>query len=228
MRRHCEAALDYVWRQLASSTVMAVVIGSALTGCEANPAPPPTPETGEPVPIERPLVGPANSSPAAIVIDAPAEERPSEGAAPAAPAAGTRGDSHFGAADRRFALRARTAVQAPGDSVVRLAEVHLVMYDSSGTEVGSLTADRGEYDARTAELVARGNVIVDVPGGDRRLRTEELHYRPDEERIWSPVRSRLERPGLLLDVERFSADSGFRTFESWGARGTFTLERGDP
>jgi LPS export ABC transporter protein LptC len=207
-----------------------------LGGCDTSGVPPPDSTVGASAFEEA-----REPTDHALDSDTPAliEERETDtGPRAAVPAGGAVGGASpgptmpspaFAAGDRRFSLEANHATQTSADTdVVRLDAVRLVIFDSLGAEVVRLRADEGEFNHIGPELIARGNVVVDVVDGDRRLLTEELRFLPEEDRIWSPVRSTLIRPGLHLEAERFSADSGFHTFEMWGARGTFKFDPPEP
>jgi hypothetical protein len=126
---------------------------------------------------------------------------------------------------RSYRLSADSAVEPSAGAPVQLFAPVLVFVDSAGTELACVTAERGEVDNVTGAIIARGSVFVEIFEGERYLRTEELHYLPGADRVWSPVRSTFGRPGLEVCGERFTSDTGFRHYQVEGAVVTFDVAR---
>jgi LPS export ABC transporter protein LptC len=66
-----------------------------------------------------------------------------------------------------------------------LRGVDLTVYNPDGSARGRVTSLRGQFDPRGESLTAQGNVVLVIPGDSRRLETEELHYDPELEQLWS-------------------------------------------
>ena len=117
----------------------------------------------------------------------------------------------------RARLHADTAYMWEDSAKTLLFPVDLKLYDENGAQTGHLTADQGEHDTETNQMFAQGNVVLVTADGDRRILTEELHYDPRRERIWSDVHtvmfegdSRIEGSGFrsnaaMTDVEVFES-----------------------
>ncbi|MGH7482111.1 MAG: LPS export ABC transporter periplasmic protein LptC [Longimicrobiales bacterium] len=120
---------------------------------------------------------------------------------------------------RRAELTADTGFVFPDSSVVELRGVHLVMYDEAGLRTGELTSREGTVNTRTESMVARGNVVVITVEGGRRIETEELHYDPASDRIWSDVRTRIIEDGTSLTGTSFTANSSFQNVRLEGGTG---------
>jgi len=84
---------------------------------------------------------------------------------------------------RRARLKADTAeFVGETETEIHVRPLELTMYDTDGTEISVITADRGIYDETTGNMEAHGSIVVIDRRDDRRLETEELRY--DAERDW--------------------------------------------
>jgi LPS export ABC transporter protein LptC len=118
-------------------------------------------------------------------------------------------------------LFADTAVTPPGSSRTKLTGVTLVFSTPSGKD-GKLTSKSGDYDPGTNIMVARGNVVLVVPGeqgkGTRTIKSEELHWDQNGDRVWSTRATSLEEGGRTLYTESFTSDSRFTNVQGTNAR----------
>jgi LPS export ABC transporter protein LptC len=115
---------------------------------------------------------------------------------------------------RRANLKADTALMFNDSAVVNLQGVHLELYSENGGHQATLTSLRGELNRNTNKMVARGEVVLVVHGQDgSTVWTEELHYDPEQRRIWSDVRTRRRlQNGQEMTGEGFTSDDQFRNF----------------
>jgi LPS export ABC transporter protein LptC len=122
---------------------------------------------------------------------------------------------------RRALLRADTALIFEDSSATHLKVVNLEMFDGAGQLSSTLTSNTAEYNTVSERTVARGNVIVIMPGPDgRTIWTEELHYDPQTKRIWSDVPTRiLENSGREFRGQGFTADDQFVNIDIRGGSG---------
>jgi LPS export ABC transporter protein LptC len=131
---------------------------------------------------------------------------------------------HFITSDgvRRAHLVADTAYLYEDSTTTQLRVVRLEMFDNAGNPTSTLTSDQGVYNSATQKTVARGNVVLVMPGPDgRTIWTEELHYDPTTKRIWSDVPTRvLQAGGEELHGEGFTADDQFVNVNIIGGAGT--------
>jgi LPS export ABC transporter protein LptC len=123
---------------------------------------------------------------------------------------------------RRAHLRADTAYVFEDSMMTQLRVVNLEMFDDEGRLTSTLTSDAGEYSSTTQKTIARGNVILTIPGPDgRTIWTEELHYDPTTKRIWSDVPTRmLTSSGEDLHGGGFTTDDQFSNINIRGGAGT--------
>jgi LPS export ABC transporter protein LptC len=100
--------------------------------------------------------------------------------------------------------------------------VNLEFFDEAGRRGGDLTSLTGEYVTTSGVFIARGSVVLITQGprGTRRLETEELHYDPTADRIWSPVPFVMREAGETSRGQSFNSDSEFRNFTIQGAQGS--------
>ena len=118
-------------------------------------------------------------------------------------------------------LFADTAVTPPGGSNTQLKVVKLVFNTPSGQE-GTLTSNEGEYNPNSGVMVARGKVLLIVPGekgkGKRTIRSEELHWDQRGNRVWSDRPTSMEEGGKTLYTETFTSDSRFTNVQGTNGR----------
>jgi LPS export ABC transporter protein LptC len=106
----------------------------------------------------------------------------------------------------RARLHADTAHIWEDEAKTFMFPVDLKLYDENGTQTAHLTAREGEMDTRTDKMVARGNVVLVSADGDRRILTEELHYAPRTNQIWSDVHTVYFEGQARMEGEGFRAD----------------------
>jgi LPS export ABC transporter protein LptC len=104
-----------------------------------------------------------------------------------------------------------TAYRRPGTDVVEVRGVKLTFFDGDRNP-GELTSESGEYDERTGIMVARGTVVLVTHNekGERRVvRSDELHYDPRGDRVWSDLETTVEEEGRTLISDGFDSDTRF-------------------
>lgn len=123
---------------------------------------------------------------------------------------------------RRAQLRADTAYVFEDSAATHLRGVKLEMFDNAGELTSTLTSTEGEYNTTTQKTVARGNVVLVIPGPNgSTIWTEELHYDPVSKRVWSDVYTRmLTNDGKDMHGEGFTADDQFLNVDIRGGAGT--------
>ncbi|HEX9105597.1 MAG TPA: LPS export ABC transporter periplasmic protein LptC [Longimicrobiales bacterium] len=131
--------------------------------------------------------------------------------------------THFLTEDgiRRGVLNADSAYFYSDSARADLKKVHLVLYNETGQEVADLTSKTGQLDQRTNAMIARGNVVLVGKGnGAQRVETQELHYDPNQHRIWSDIASTIYQGGNRTQTNGFSADDQLKNIQMKGVRGT--------
>jgi len=116
---------------------------------------------------------------------------------------------HFVTADgvRRAIVRADTTYVFDDSARIKLRRVRVKIFNAQGQETADLTAREGEVEIYSQAMVARGNVVLVTREGDKRIETEELHYDPRQDRIWSDVATTLTEGGTVIHGTGFTSDS---------------------
>ena len=107
----------------------------------------------------------------------------------------------------RGLLRADTAFMYEDSALVRVRPVNLTLYDEQGAVAGVVTARAGVLNTRTQLMTATGEVIVQSEGRGQRIETEELHFDPNRDRVWSEVATTLHRDGTTLRGTGFTSNT---------------------
>jgi len=104
------------------------------------------------------------------------------------------------------------------DSVdYHLVGVDLTVNNEDGTERVHVTSREGRMDSRGERFLARGEVVLIVPSEGRRLESEELHYDPNAERIWSDSAFVMTMTGRNpVRGRSFTSDLSFGNFQVVG------------
>lgn len=123
---------------------------------------------------------------------------------------------------RKAFLRGDSAYVRDEGRKFDLNGVSLDFFSESGARAGELTSETGEYLTTSGIFIARGSVVLITEGaeGPRRLETEELHFDPNIDQLWSPVPFVMHERGETSRGESFRSDSQFRNFTIQGARGS--------
>ncbi len=111
---------------------------------------------------------------------------------------------------REGVVRADTAFNFADSTVSILRNPTLELFTESGAARARVTAERGRYDMTTKALTALGKVILLVMDGNRRVESAELHYRPEENRIWSDSMTVMYDGGMESRGMGFSSDLDFQ------------------
>ena len=62
-------------------------------------------------------------------------------------------------------------------------------------------------------MVARGDVVLTIPEGNRRVETQEINYDPNGDRIWSDSLTVMREQGTVSEGMGFSSDLDFRRLQ---------------
>jgi len=107
---------------------------------------------------------------------------------------------------------ADTAIQWHDSTAVALRVVDLRVFDEDGSERAHVTSLRGTLDTRTERMTAQGDVVLVIPAEDRTIESQELHYDPRGDRIWSDSAFVMRHQGRVLRGASFTSDLEFRNF----------------
>lgn len=117
-------------------------------------------------------------------------------------------------------VEADTTIQWNDSTAVQLRRLDMNVYHEDGTERAHVVADRGWLDTRSNRMAAFGNVVLEVPGEGRRIESQELHYDPRAEEMWSDSSFVMYREGEPpFRGASFVTDLEFRNFQARGTGG---------
>jgi LPS export ABC transporter protein LptC len=123
---------------------------------------------------------------------------------------------------RQSLLKSDSTLMFEDSATIHLRGVNLEMFTESGRLHAPLTSATGELDQNTNRMVARGSVVLVIHDGANAstIRTEELHYDPQQRQVWSDVHTeRVMRDGRRNTMDSFRADDQFGNFQARGLRG---------
>ncbi len=86
---------------------------------------------------------------------------------------------------REGRVQADTAFTFADSTKVDLRVMVVTFYDESGRERATVRGRTGEWNQDTDRMVARGDVELLVHTDSSTLRSQEIYYDPDSDRIWS-------------------------------------------
>jgi hypothetical protein len=118
-----------------------------------------------------------------------------------------------------YILHADSGYAIPKAGGAHLCGVHLLVRDSLGRTVAEVTSATGDFDRQSETVVARGSVVVELPLQGRRLETEELHYAPRQNRVWSATTTTFREGAAVLTGSSFTADREFENIRLERATG---------
>lgn len=110
---------------------------------------------------------------------------------------------------RTGVIRADSAYVYVDSLVNHLFGVEMTLFDERGETRATLTSLRAVTHQRSEQMVARGNVILVVPGRGVTVESPELHYDPGSERIWSDSATTFRQDGQTLRGTCFQSDLEF-------------------
>ena len=107
-------------------------------------------------------------------------------------------------------VEADTAYYYSDSTVYSLRNPTMILYNEQGMERARVVSRSGWLNLSTKELVARGDVVLTIPEGDRQVETQELNYDPNGDRIWSDSASVLREGNTVTRGQSFQSDLEFR------------------
>ncbi len=121
---------------------------------------------------------------------------------------------------REGRVQADTAYMFADSSVVQLRQMEITFYDEEGREVATVTGLRGRWSPESDEWVARGDVELFVHTDSSQLESQEIHYDPNRDRIWSDSATVQTMPdGTVTRGTSFQSDLDFNNVRIENIRG---------
>ncbi len=115
---------------------------------------------------------------------------------------------------RNGILAADTAFSFQEEGLLRLRNLVITFYGSTGLEEGVLTGREGEYWFETGDVEVRGGVEVTEAVGSKRLVTERLRYAARADSLYGDTAFVLYRPGLEMRGASFVSDAELENVQS--------------
>ncbi|MEA2763059.1 MAG: hypothetical protein QOD47_2343 [Gemmatimonadaceae bacterium] len=112
----------------------------------------------------------------------------------------------------RALLQSDTAYFFDENTRIELEKVHTTFFTATGAKNALLTSEKGRYNSRTNNMVARKNVVVVTEDG-RRLTTPELNYNQQINQISSDSAFVLTEPNRRLEGVGFRSDPDMKNIQ---------------
>jgi LPS export ABC transporter protein LptC len=112
----------------------------------------------------------------------------------------------------RAQLQSDTAYFFDENTRIELEKVHTTFFTATGAKNAVLTSERGTYNSRTSNMVARKNVVV-VSEDGRRLTTPELTYNQQANQISSDSAFVMTEPNRRLEGVGFRSDPDMKNIQ---------------
>jgi LPS export ABC transporter protein LptC len=121
---------------------------------------------------------------------------------------------------RQARVQADTAFTFADSAKVDLRVMTVDFYDEAGVERATVRGTHGEWNQDTDLMVARGDVELLVHSDSSIIRSPEIHYDPQTDRIWSDsATSRTMRDGTATRGSSFESDIEFTNIRILNVRG---------
>ena len=124
-------------------------------------------------------------------------------------------------------IKADTAYFFDDSTVVHMRGVDMSIYTEMGAVRATVTSRAGEYEERTQRMHAVGDVVLVLPGENRRVESGELYYNPNDGRIWSDSLTTYHNErGEITRGSCFNSDLEFKNLTVCNIRGSATVGGG--
>ena len=121
---------------------------------------------------------------------------------------------------REGRVQADTAFTYADSTKVDLRVMTVTFYDESGRERATVRGRTGEWNQDTDRMVARGDVELLVHTDSSMLRSQEIYYDPESDRIWSDSATvRTLADGTVTSGSAFESDIEFTNVRILNVRG---------
>jgi LPS export ABC transporter protein LptC len=119
---------------------------------------------------------------------------------------------------KRAVIQGDTAYIFDDSSLAKVKHANMTIYDDAGHQSAQLTSLAGDVNTNTQGMIARGNVVLRTATDGCIIQTEELHYDPNQHRVWSNVATKQICGGAVSSGTGFDADDKFINVRVTGAR----------
>ena len=103
--------------------------------------------------------------------------------------------------------------------------LNIVFFNEHGVKSSTLDANTGYYDKEHDIYTARGNVIIKDLLENKKLNTEELHWNPQQDKIYADtnVSVRIQTPTEILIGKGLVTNQNFTKYKILHPIGSFTV-----
>lgn len=102
--------------------------------------------------------------------------------------------------------------------------LYLEFYDENGKMTTTLKANEAIFTKEEEEWRGRGDVEIKSIEDNKQLNTEELFWKPEEERMYTEQQVTIREPDKVLYGRGLAAKQDFSSYEITKPEGTFYLE----
>ena len=121
---------------------------------------------------------------------------------------------------REARIEADTAYNYVDERKAELLGMKLTFYDEEGRPRATIAGQEGEWNRLTDGMIARGDVLLIVHSDGREIRSEELHYDPSIDQIWSDLpTTQTLADGTVTSGTAFRSDLEFEELRVENVRG---------
>jgi len=121
---------------------------------------------------------------------------------------------------REGRVEADTAYTFADSAKVDLRGMTVTFFDENGRERATVSGRTGEWNQDSDRMVARGDVVLRVHTDGSRLESAEIHYDPENDRIWSDSATvRTMADGSVTRGSAFESDIEFTNVRVLNIRG---------
>jgi LPS export ABC transporter protein LptC len=101
-----------------------------------------------------------------------------------------------------------------------LRQMSIVFYDEEGRQRATVSGTSGEWSQETDRMVAYGDVVLLVHADSSTIASQEIHYDPGQERVWSDSTTvRTMSDGSVTSGSAFESDMSFENIRIQDMRG---------
>lgn len=121
---------------------------------------------------------------------------------------------------REARLQADSMFMWEDSSHVHIEGLQLTIFTSEGRLRATIDSQRGRLSAGTSELIANGDVVLVIAEEGREIRSQELRFAPETDRIWTDSAFAMTADDCTVSGTRLTADMEFRSWQVWGTQQT--------
>ncbi|MGI9626573.1 MAG: LPS export ABC transporter periplasmic protein LptC [Longimicrobiales bacterium] len=103
--------------------------------------------------------------------------------------------------------------------------LRLTVFDDVGALRATIESERGRLNQASSELIAIGDVLLTIPADETEIRSPELRFAPETDRIWTDSAVVMTEGDCTIEGTRLQADMSFDDVRIWGTEGNECTSR---